>query len=48
MANPGNSASSRAGSRGGIRTLRMPQIRHMKELINYGATSNRRFRIVRK
>jgi hypothetical protein len=31
---------------GGARTLRMGQIRHMKELRNRGATSNARFRVV--
>lgn len=33
---------------GGIRVLRSPAIAHMKELVNYGQTSNRRFRIKRK
>jgi hypothetical protein len=33
---------------GGITVLRSPAIAHMKELINYGQTSNRRFRIKRK
>jgi hypothetical protein len=33
---------------GGITVLRSPSVAHMKELINYGQTSNRRFHIKRK
>lgn len=33
---------------GGITVLRSPAIAHMKELVNYGQTSNRRFTIRRK
>jgi len=37
------------GDRGGAATiLRSGAVAHMKELINYGQTSNRRFRIRRK
>ena len=32
----------------GITILRSPAIAHMAELMNYGSTSNRRFRIRRK
>jgi hypothetical protein len=42
-------AGSVMGQRTGrIGVLRSPAIAHMKELINYGQTSNRRFRIKRK
>jgi hypothetical protein len=33
---------------GGITVLRSPAIAHMKELVNRGSTSNRRFRIKRR
>jgi hypothetical protein len=44
----GSRTSSSAMRGGGIRILRSPAIAHMKEIVNLGQTSNRRFRIKRR